>query len=87
MPAPDDEVQDNAGEAAPADNAPAEEGNATAADYETEGLIRVSDDFYIVQDIPSMGNESSAYGQNYQTAEDDAAPGAQNGSYRMPAIE
>ena len=87
MPAPDDEVQDNAGEAAPADNAPAEEGNATAADYETEGLIRVSDDFYIVQDIPSMGNESSAYGQNYQTAEDDAAPGAQNGSYRMPANE
>ena len=87
MPAPDDKVQDNAGENAPAENAPAEVSNATAADYETEGLIRVNDDFYIVQDIPSMGNESSAYGQNYQTAEDDAAPGVQNGSYRMPANE
>ena len=87
VPAPDYEAPENAGDNTSADNAPAEEGSTVAADCEAEGLIRVNDDFYIVQDIPSMGNESSAYGQNYQTADDDVATAAQNGSYRMPANE
>ena len=70
-----------------ANEAAQESASETATGNEEDGLIRVSDDFIIVQDIPSMGNESSAYANNYRRRPADMAPGRQGAPYNVPANE
>ena len=61
-------------ESAPEEPKPVAESNAGSpeqqdkedkTDTNGEGLIRVSDDFFIVQDIPPTGNDSYAYNNTY----------------------
>ena len=64
---------------------PADTSSESVSAGEEEGLIRVSDDFFIVQDIPSMGNDSFAYDNDYSRMPSEGIPGRQENAYRATA--
>lgn len=66
-------------------NQPADTASESTAAAEEEGLIRVSDDFFIVQDIPSMGNDNFAYDNDYSRMPSEGTTGRQENAYRAAA--
>lgn len=77
-------------EAAPAEatgSQTAESTHSSAAATEENNFIRVSDDFIIIQDIPSTGNESTAYAPMYQDAAMPAGNGRGRNNFRSSEME
>ena len=71
---PEQETTATSNESTPEDPKPVTESNAGSPERQDkedktvtngEGLIRVSDDFFIVQDIPPTGNDNYAYNNTY----------------------